>query len=312
MVNTNTAALAARQGDNVGLGILLSVVAIMVFGAQDAVSKILLQDYSPFQVVMIRYWAFAALSLFLALRQAPIRHALRSTAPVLQTLRGVLLIADIWLFALALRTVPLAELQAITLVYPLIVTVVAIPVLGERVGPFRLAAVLIGFLGALVIVRPGGLPIDAGVLYALGSASAYAVYITLTRKVSRRDSTPTSMMYVGLVGLVLSTATGVFHWTPMDMPSIGLVAVVMITMCVGHGLMMKALALAPASVLQPFNYLSLPWGITLSFVVFGHLIDPISLAGAAVIVVAGLVVMARERRRAAAPATSAEALGPRE
>jgi drug/metabolite transporter (DMT)-like permease len=301
-----------RAGDNIGRGILLLVVSVLTFGLQDAISKILVQDYSPFQIVMIRYWAFAALSLFLASRQAPLRHALHSKFPALQVLRGVLLMADIWLFGLAIRTVPLAELQAITLVYPLLVTLVAIPMLGEKVGVFRIGAVIVGFLGALVIVRPGGLPIDAGVLFAVGSASAYAIYTVLTRLVSQRDSTPTSMVYAGLVGLVLSSATGIWVWRPMTPTAIALVGVLMVTMCLGHGLMMKALSLAPASLLQPFNYLSLPWGITLSFVVFGHLIDPVSLAGAVAIAAAGLVVMWRERRRAAAPPVPAEALGPRE
>jgi drug/metabolite transporter (DMT)-like permease len=301
-----------RAGDNMGRAMLLAVIAIVVLGIQDAISKILVQDYSSFQIVMIRYWAFAALSLFLALRQAPLRRALHSRSPILQTARGVLLMLDIWLFALAIRTVPLAELQAITLVYPLLVTLLAIPLLGEKVGPFRLGAVIIGFLGALVIVRPGGLPIDAGVLFAMGSSLAYAIYITLTRKVSDRDSTATSMVYVGVVGLVLSTGVGIFHWQPMDLRASLMVGVLMVTMCTGHGLMMKALSMAPASALQPFSYLALPWGITLSFVVFGHLIDPISLVGAAVIAGAGLVVMARERRKAAIPAVAAEALGPRD
>ena len=120
------------------------------------------------------------------------------------------------------------------------------------------------------------------------------------------------MVYAGLVGLVMTTTVGLFNWRPMDAHAVLLVCVVMVTMCVGHGLMMKALSLAPASVLQPFNYLSLPWGITLSFVVFGHLIDPISLVGAAVIAGAGLVVMARERRKAVDVPAAAEALGPRE
>jgi len=301
-----------RAGDNLGRGMLLSTIAIVVFGAQDAVSKTLVQDYSSFQIVMIRYWAFGAFSLFLALRQAPLRQALRSKAPVLQTWRGLLLMLDIWLFAAAIKTVPLAELQAITLIYPLLVTLLAIPFLGEKVGVFRLGAVVVGFLGALIIVRPGGLPIDTGVLYALGSATAYAIYITLTRKVSRHDSTVTSMVYVGLVGLVLSTGVGIFYWQPMDLRAVALVSVLMVTTCVGHGLMMKALSLAPASVLQPFNYLALPWGIVLSFLVFQHLIDPISLVGAAVIAGAGLVVMARERRKATLTAGTAEALGPRE
>jgi len=169
-----------RATDNVGRAMLLTVVSILVFGVQDAVSKILVQDHSPFQIVMVRYWAFSAFSLFLTLRRAPLRQALQSSYPVLQTLRGVLLIADIWMFATAIRTVPLAELQAITLVYPLLVTLLAIPLLGEKVGVFRLTAVAAGFVGALIILRPGGVPLDAGVLFALGSSLAYAVYITLT------------------------------------------------------------------------------------------------------------------------------------
>jgi len=90
---------------------------------------------------------------------------------------------------------------------------------------------------------------------------------------------------------------GVFHWTPVTWPELGLVLVVMVTTCLGHGLMIKALSLAPASVLQPFNYFTLPWAIVLSYVIFNHLIDPVSLLGAGVIVGAGLVVMARERMK---------------
>jgi len=194
--------------------------------------------------------------------------------------------------------VPLAELQAITLVYPLMVTLVAIPILGEKVGVFRFTAVAVGFLGALVIVRPGGLPLDWGVAYAILSASFYAIYIALTRKVSSADSTATSMVYVGVIGLVLTSGVGVFFWTPMDLGSLGIMGLIMITSTTAHGLMMVALSRAPASVIQPFNYTALPWGIVLSYLFFGHLIDTVSLMGGAVIVGAGLVVMARERRLA--------------
>jgi drug/metabolite transporter (DMT)-like permease len=204
--------------------------------------------------------------------------------------------------------VALAELQAITLVYPLIVTVVAIPVLGEKVGIFRFAAVAVGFLGALVIVRPGGLPLGLGVAAAIGSAACYAVYIVLTRKVTRTDSTATSMFYVGAIGLVLTSAIGVSFWQPLDPVSLMWVFYIMVTSVVAHGLMMVALSVTPASVLQPFNYTALPWGILFSYVVFQHLIDPVSLLGAAVIVVAGLVVMARERIKKVPAAVAEPAL----
>lgn len=280
------------------LGIVMTLVALVIFGIQDALSKILVQDYSTFQLAMMRYWAFAAFSLVLVRRQAPLRQAFHSRFPLTQVLRGVLLVADIWLFAVALRTVPLAELQAIVLVYPLLVTLVAVPILGEQVGLFRVSAVTVGFLGALIIVRPGGLPLDWGAVSGIGSATLYAIYIALTRKVSSADSTATSMVYVGVVGLVLTSAVGVFFWKPMDLNALGLVALVMATSAIAHGLMMVALSRAPASVIQPFNYTSLPWGIALSYLFFGHLIDTVSLMGAAVIVGAGLVVMARERRLA--------------
>lgn len=286
---------ARRRADNVPLGIGLTIVAILVFGVQDAVSKYLVQDYSPFQLAMMRFWAFAAFSLILVMRQGPITQAFRSRSPWLQVLRGVLLVVDIWFFAMALKDVPLAELQAITLVYPLMVTLAAIPILGEKVGVFRFTAVTIGFLGALLIVRPGGLPLNWGVLYAMLSAGAYSIYIVLTRKVSSQDSTATSMVYVGVVGLLLTTGVGVFFWEPMPLEDLWLIGIIMVTSITSHGLMMVALSRAPASTMQPFNYTSLPWGIILSFIFFQHLIDLVSFLGATIIVAAGLAVMFRER-----------------
>jgi drug/metabolite transporter (DMT)-like permease len=286
---------ADTRTDNVGRAIILTLITIGVFGVQDAISKVLVQTYSPFQITMMRYWGFAAFSLLLVMRQAPLRQALNSKVPLWQVLRGVLLMADIWFFALALRTVPLGELQAITVVYPLLVTLFAIPILGEKVGIFRFVAVGVGFAGALVIVRPGGLPLDWGVAFALASATLYSVYIVITRKVSQYDSAATSMTYTAVIGLVLSAVVGVFFWQPMGWSDFALVVTVMGTTCAGHGLMVYALSMAPASAVQPFNYFSLPWAIGLSAVVFGHWIDPISMVGAAIIVAAGLVVMARER-----------------
>lgn len=283
--------------DNVPLAIVLTLTTIAVFGVQDAVSKVLVQTYSPFQITMMRYWGFALFALVMVMRQAPLRQAFRSRVVGWQVLRGVLLIADIWFFALALRTVPLGELQAITLVYPLLVTLFAIPILGEKVGIFRFAAVAVGFLGALVIVRPGGLPLEWGVLFTLCSATLYALYIVITRKVSSHDTAATSMLYAAATGLVLSAIVGVFFWQPMGWGDLMLVVVMMVTTCAGHGVMTYALSMAPASTVQPFNYFSLPWAIVLSAVIFGHWIDPVSMIGAVIIVAAGLVVMARERAK---------------
>ena len=289
-------AAGARQ-DNVGRGIFFALVAILIFSSQDAMSKFLVQSVSPFQMTMMRFWAFGAFSLFLALRKGSLTAALRTRQPLWQVLRGLLLITDIWMYVLSLRTVPLAAVQSITLVYPLLVTLFAIPLLGEKVGVFRLVAVTVGFLGALIIVRPGGVPLDWGVGYAIGSGACYALYIVLTRKVSATDSATTSVVYVGAVGLLVSTAVGVFFWHPLDLTTTLLIGYIMVTGVVAHGMMILALTLAPASTLQPFNYTSLPWSIALAYLIFHEVIDPISLLGAGIIVAAGLVVMTRERIR---------------
>jgi drug/metabolite transporter (DMT)-like permease len=300
---------ARSPQDNAGRGILLVLVAILIFSTQDATSKFLVQsDVSPFQMTMMRFWAFAAFSLLLAWRRGGLRDGFRTRHPMLQIARGVLLVVDIWLYVLALGTVPLAAVQSITLIYPLLVTLFAIPLLGERVGAFRIVAVAVGFGGALLIVRPGGVPLDLGVILAAASGSAYALYIVLTRKVSAADSPTTSMVYTGVVGLVVSSAVGVFHWQMLDATAFLLIGYIMLTGVVAHGMMILALSMAPASVLQPFNYTSLPWSILFSIVIFHESIDAISLLGAAIIVGAGLVVMARERFKKVPSAAAEPAL----
>ena len=289
----------APRRDNVGRGIALAMSAILVFATQDAASKFLvLSDVSPFQMTMMRFWAFAGFALLLAWRQhGGLRRAFATRYPGLQVARGLLLVGDIWMFVLALSTVSLAAVQSITLVYPLLVTLFAIPLLGERVGPFRIAAVLVGFAGALIIVRPGGIPLDWGVFFAVGSGVFYALYIVITRKVSDADSPATSLAYTGVVGLVVTSAVGVFFWAPLQPVELLAIGYIMLTGVAAHGMMVFALSLAPASVLQPLNYTSLPWSLLFSAVLFGEPLDPVSLLGAAIVVAAGLVVMARERVR---------------
>lgn len=288
----------AAPSASIAKGIVFLLAATLIFGIQDVVSKILVASYSPFQIVMIRYWAFFALAVWLVMRNSTLRRAFVSKAVGWQVARGVLLVVDIWFFAEALKTVPLGDIGAINMVYPLLVTVFAIPILGEKVGIFRMSAVLAGFCGAMLIIRPGFITVEIGVIYALLSSAFYASYLVLTRKVSQIDSTTTSLFYVAVVGLALTSATGVFFWQEVAAGDWWLFAVLCVTMCGGHGLVMVSLRYAPASVLQPFNYFSLPWAITLGFVVFGTMIDGFALAGALVIVVAGLVVMWRERRLA--------------
>ncbi len=292
--NTNT---------NIPLGIGFTIVSVALFGMQDVTAKILVQTYPVAQVVMMRFWAFGLFALFLAMRHygfsaSGFAKAVTSKSRGVQILRGAVLLVDILLFATGLRTLPLGEAAAITLTFPIFVTVFAIPLLGEKVGRFRWLAIIIGFIGVLVVLRPGFAVLDIGAIYILVATMLFALYVVLTRIVAQKDSTATSMLYVGVIGMVCSSVAGVFVWQSPDLYAWGIAFVLMAATTGANYFVMRAMACAPASVVQPFNYLLLPWAITLSFIVFGQVIDTISLIGAIIIVSSGLMVWLREGGRA--------------
>lgn len=283
-------------------GIAFTIVSVLLFGMQDMTAKILVQDYPVAQVVMMRYWAFGLFAVFLAMRHygptfAGAKRAIQSKIGALQILRAVVLLVDILLFAAGLRTLPLGEAAAITLTFPIFVTLFAIPLLGEKVGPFRWFSVVIGFVGVLVVLRPGFAALDVGAIYILAATMLFALYVVLTRMVAQKDSTATCMLYVGVIGMVGSSAVGVFVWQAPDLAAWGIALLLMASTTGANYFVMRAMAHAPASVVQPFNYLLLPWAMVLSFIIFGQVMDFIALAGAMIIVFSGLMVWMRERQR---------------
>ena len=286
------------EGQNVSKGIFLTLVSILIFAVQDVAVKMLVTDYPPTQVVMIRFWGVAVFTLIWVLRDQSFASVIRSKRPFLQISRGVLLVLDIWCFSTALQFMPLSDLQAIFMLFPIVTTLFAIPLLGEQVGVFRWAAIIVGFVGAMIIIRPGFQEVNIGVWFQLGAVATFALYTVLTRLVSKHDSTNTSMVYMALVGVVLSTAVGVFNMVPMTLNGWLLIGLVIITANVAHTLFTMAYREAPASALQPFNFLILPASIVMTIIFFGHWIDAISFFGAVIIVGAGLFVWWRERVKA--------------
>lgn len=285
---------------NIPAAIGFTIASVLLFGMQDVTAKILVQTYPVAQVVMMRFWAFGLFAIYLALRHygvspSGIAHALQSKSRGLQVLRGVILLVDILLFATGLRTLPLGEAAALTLTFPIFVTVFAIPLLGEKVGVFRWISVIIGFIGVLIVLRPGFAVLDVGAIYILAATMLFALYIVLTRIVAQKGSTATNMLYVGVIGMLGSSAAGVFVWQNPDLHAWGVALLLMASTTGANYFVMRAMAYAPASTVQPFNYLLLPWAIILSFITFGQVIDMISLVGAVVIVSSGLMVWLRER-----------------
>ncbi len=280
---------------DISRGILFTIASIALFGLQDVAAKILVQDHAVVQVVMLRFWAFGGFAIFLALSQHGVRRVFATRRLGLQVSRGVIFLADLLLFATGLRTLPLGEAAAITLLFPVLITMFAIPILGEKVGALRWFAVVLGFFGVLIVLRPGFAVFDIGALYIFAATTLFALYAVLTRKVALVDSTATCMIYVGVIGLVGSSAVGLFYWQAPTPGAWGYIALLMVSTTSANYFVMRALACAPASVVQPFNYLLLPWAIFLGFLFFGQLIDFVALIGAVIIVGAGLMVWLRER-----------------
>ncbi|MGF1501061.1 MAG: DMT family transporter [Paracoccaceae bacterium] len=289
------AALAPESRGALGI-----VTAMFFFVSMDAIAKHLAEELPTMQVVWARY--LGQTLIVLALFAHRFRALLRTRAPGLQALRSVLLFSATSLFFYALSFLPLAEAAALMETAPLMITLLAALVLGERVGPRRWAGVAAGFAGALIIIRPGLGVFEPAALLLLLAAVCIASYQIATRMMGQADSIWTTMLYTTLFGAVVSSAVLPFVWETPPLALVpGLVAIGAIGF-VGHTLLVWSLGQAPASVLAPFNYAQLLWAILIGYLVFGDWPDAATLIGGAVIVCAGLYVWHRERVRGVRPA----------
>jgi len=278
------------------VGIRYVLLAVAFFAAQDGISKHLAAHYPVPFFVMIRYWFFAAFVVAVASRSPGGVGGARATAmPLIQMVRGVLLVVQILVIVTSFDLIGLAATHSIFALHPLLATLLAIPVLGERVGWRRLMAVGVGFLGVLVIMRPGSEVFDPNILVALLAAALFAAYGVLTRMVARADgSAKPAFFYTGIAGAVAITLVGPFFWTPMTLADIGWLAVLCVTGMSGHYFLIRALDATEAVRIQPFIYLQMVFAMIIGAVIFGEAIDPWAVAGMALIIGAGLYAIWRE------------------
>jgi len=280
---------------NTRKGILLMVAATLVFAAQDGLSRHLAGTYNVLMVVMIRYWFFAAFVLAIAARQpGGLSAALRPRYPALQIVRGLLLAAEVCVVVLCFTLLGLIATHAIFTCYPLLVAALSGPVLGERVGWRRWTAIGIGFLGVLVILRPGVAVFSPWALLALVAALIFAAYALLTRHVSRGDSAMVSFFWTGIVGGPAMTVIGLWFWQPMAPHDWGWMALLCCTGALGHFLLIKAYEVAEASAVQPFAYLQLVFATFMGVLVFDEVLTPPVAIGAMIVVAAGLFTLWRQ------------------
>ncbi len=283
--------------NNARQGIWLMIATTFVFALQDGLSRYLATEYNTVLIVMIRYWFFAAFVVALsALRKGGIRRVAATSQPVLQILRGVLLVAEICVMVIAFVKLGLVASHAVFTSYPLLIAALSGPILGEKVGPRRWMAIGFGFVGVLIILRPGFSVFAPEALIPLLAALMFAVYGLLTRYVARKDSAETSFFWTGIAGAVAVTLIGPFFWEPIQGNDWWIMGILCLTGAGGHFLLIKAYEVAEASTVQPFAYFQLVFAAAIGLTIFGETVDLWIVLGAGLIIGSGLFTLWRERQ----------------
>jgi drug/metabolite transporter (DMT)-like permease len=281
--------------ENRTAGILWMLATMFCFISLDAIMKHLLQTYSLVQVTWGRF--FFATIVAVAACGPRIGTLAVSRHRFLQLQRSVFLMLTTGMFNAGIRTVPLATATTIMFLNPILVTILSIPMLGEKVGPRRWFGVVLGFIGALIVVRPwqGGLGVFGyGVVFLVIAALLNANYQILTRKV-RGDDPMTSLLYTAAAGAIVTSLLVPWFWTwPTAFDWLLLVGTGLAG-GLGHLFLIRAFRAAPASVVAPFSYSSLIWAAIFGFVIWGDWPDLWTWAGAALIIGSGLYIFHRER-----------------
>jgi drug/metabolite transporter (DMT)-like permease len=286
-----------------GLGIALTLAAMLAFAAMDAISKVLANAIAIPQILWVRYVLFTLLAL-VVLRKSGIGRIAHSERPWLQGARALVAVIENAVFILAFTYLPLADVHAIAAASPLIVIALSVWLLGETVGWRRWVAVVVGFCGVLLIVRPGFEAIGPGHLVALAGALLWGGYQLLVRLVSMTDRTETTWLWTAVVGLLATSFVGPFVWVWPDAQGWTLLVAIALLGSLAHIALITALSLATASSVQPYSYTLLLWAAVIGYFAFGDLPDQWTFAGAGLILASGLYAWHRERVRAQSPSGS--------
>ncbi|NND91740.1 MAG: DMT family transporter [Granulosicoccus sp.] len=290
---------------SVGWGISFMIAGTMIVPVMDAIAKFLGDSMAP---VQISWGRFLFQFIFMAMAIIPLQgvKALWPKRPLIHVVRGILLAIATTFFFFSLLYLPLANAIAIFFVQPMILTLLSAVFLGERIGWHRKAAVIGGFLGALLIIKPGTDSFTMAALLPMCAAGFFSAYLVITRSVAKVDH-PLVMQFASGVGatlflsllLLLGMGSDLPQWTPStpDLAQWAWLAAIGMIAAVGHLLVVIAVNRAPTSLLAPFGYVEIIAATLLGWLVFGDWPDHLSWVGIAVIVISGLYVFMREQRQ---------------
>ena len=275
------------------LPILLMIGAVFCFASMDATAKYLMKEIGPAQTIWARYTVQALLVTVLILPKISIYG--KTKYPKLQFVRSVALMMATTLFFFAFSRLGLAEASAIFNISPVLITLGAFLFLREQIGPRRVIGILVSLLGALIIIRPGSGVFTIYAILPLGAAIFYSTYSLATRFVGTDESPWTSLFYSAIFGAICYSIYIVFHWNPMSNNALLLTIIIGLFGTAGHICLIKALTLGEASLVAPFIYTNLLFTTIWGVVLFGNFPDFWTIAGALIIVAAGIYVWARDR-----------------
>lgn len=291
------------MGEDFIRGGAFMLAATLLFSASDTLAKYVTQSVPTVELATIRYAVFVAMAGAPLLRRRA--ASIRSRRPGLQILRGLGVVGSALAFILSLGSLPIAEATAINFITPLLITVLAIPVLGEVVRPQGWAAVSVGFAGVLVVVRPGvgGLHPAAGLVVL--SSLCWCMAMLLTRRLAGIDRTAVTLIWTALTGFVLLLCLLPFFLAPLTPRLAGLCLLVGVIASSGQWLALLAYRHARATVLAPLSYAQLIWSSAFGYAVFRATPDRWTLVGGVIIALSGTYVVHLERVRVAALRTGA-------
>tara|TARA_B100000768_G_scaffold26430_1_gene24500 strand:+ start:4234 stop:5103 length:870 start_codon:yes stop_codon:yes gene_type:complete len=276
-------------------GILFIVSAVLCFSIMNGVTRYLSEFYNVITLNMFRYWFFAMfLFLINSNKNKSILVLSRSKNRLLQTFRGSMLAIQMCFAHYCFLKLGLIETSAIFAIGPLMVTALSIIFLNEKVGWRRLVAIVFGFIGIIIILRPGMKVFDPLSLLALGCALSYAIYQILTRFVSNFDTSETSFFYTGITGALILSFVGPFFYVDVLQSDWILILIICLLGTSAHYFVIKAYQYSEASHLQPFNYLQLVFVSFIGMIIFNETLETPVLIGSLMVVSAGLFTFWRD------------------
>ena len=277
-------------------GILLILLAVVCFTALDGTAKLLVREYSIAEIVWGRY-LFNVLLMAAFIPRLGIAGLVATGRPVFQIARGFLLLTSTASLFAALRFMPMADAYAISFVSPLIVAALSAPLLKEQVSRSHWTAILCGFLGVIVVIRPGSGTISWAAVFPLTMALSYALYQIMSRAMSISEGTITTVFYTALVGSIAMSCALPVVWRTPTVAAWALMAWMGLAGLIGQLLLFKALSLAPASLLSPITYTQIIWATGIGYILFGDVPDLATIVGSLVVIASGLFLLSGVARR---------------